>query len=161
MAIALVVMTLVCMSTLTVHAQGKAAKLPPFTIKQADGSLYKAENLPHGKPVLLFYFSPDCDHCVTLMNDFFKKTEAFKKASIVMITYLPVERVVQFNDEHKTKRFSNLVIGTEGFSFFVRNYYHLMEMPFAALHDKNGNMVKSYTRKIPLDELSIRMNQLK
>ncbi|MCU7548699.1 redoxin domain-containing protein [Chitinophagaceae bacterium LB-8] len=139
----------------------KSRKLPPFRIMQANGKLYKAENLPVGKPILLVYFSPDCDHCQKLMNEFFKSAEDFKKASIVMITYLPVDRVAQFNKEYEVQRFSNLVVGTEGMTFLVRNYYNLMEMPFAALHDKDGNLVKSYTRNVPLKELSNSLYQLK
>lgn len=136
-------------------------KLPPFRVMQADGKVYKAENLPIGKPIVLLYFSPDCDHCEKFMNEFFKKTDAFKKASVVMITYLPIEKVAQFGRDYQVQRFANIIVGTEGMTFFVRNYYKLMEMPFAALHDKNGNLIKSYTRDIPLQDLSNLLNRLK
>lgn len=142
-------------------AIAQPGKLPPFRIVQTNRKVYKAENLPMGKPILLIYFSPDCDHCKKLLNNFFKRAEDFKKASVVMITYLPVERVAQFSKDYNVTRFPNLIVGTEGMTFFVRNYYNLMEMPFAALYEKNGNLVKSYTRDVRLQDLSNRLNHLK
>lgn len=159
MVIALVTTTL--LFTSSAQIPGKTVKLPPFRITQANGQIYKAEELPLGKAILLIYFSPDCDHCEKLMTDFVKYAEAFKNASVVMITYLPVERVAQFNKDYSISRFPNIVVGTEGMTFFVRNYYKLMEMPFAALHDKNGNLIKSFSRNVPLKDLSNRLNQLK
>jgi hypothetical protein len=69
--------------------------------------------------------------------------------------------VVQFINEYKVQRFPNIVVGTEGMKFFVRNYYDLVEIPFAALHDKNGNLIQSFTRDVPLHDLSNRLNRLK
>jgi thiol-disulfide isomerase/thioredoxin len=140
------------------HAQ--AGKLPPFRMMQASGKLYKAENLPMGKPILIIYFSPDCEHCQKFMKNFFQKTNDFKKASVVMITYLPVEKLAQFDKDFSVQKFSNLYTGTEGTSFFVRNYYNIMQMPFTALYDKNGNFIASYSRDIPLNDLSKKLNSL-
>lgn len=136
-------------------------KLPPFRMMQANGQVFKAESLPAGKPILLVYFSPECDHCQVFMKEFFKKGKDFSKTSVVMLTFTPVDKLAQFNKEHKTSAYSNIFSGTEGMKFFVRNYYNIMQMPFAALHDKNGNLIKTYSRDIPLKEVSEKLNSLK
>ena len=140
--------------------KAQAGKLPPFRMIQANGKLYKAENLPMGKPILIIYFSPDCDHCQKFMKEFFQKSNDFKKASVVMLTYQPVEKVVQFDKDYSIQKFSNLYTGTEGNSFFVRNYYNIMQMPFTALYDKNGNFITSYSREIPLKDLTKKLSAL-
>ncbi len=144
-----------------VVCNAQSGKLPPFRMMQPGGKIFKAENLPMGKPIIIIYFSPDCDHCDIFMKEFFKKQSAFKKASVAMITYLPVERVAKFVKDFSLNTYPNIYVGTEGNSFFVRNYYKIMDMPFAALYTKEGNLVKSYQKHIDITDLSKHLNNLK
>ena len=128
---------------------------------QANGKIFKAEGLPMGKPIIIIYFSPDCDHCDKLMKDFFKRTTEFKNASVVMITYVPIENVLKFVKHYNLNKHPTVYAGSEGNSFFVRNYYKITEMPFAALYTKNGDLIKSYTKVATLEDLSDKLKQLK
>lgn len=136
-------------------------KIPSFRLTMSNGKFFNASELPLGKPVIVVYFSPECDHCQDLMKEWFKKSAEFKKASVVMITFLPISNLALFESEFKTKRHSNTFVGTEGTSFYVRNYYKVTDMPFVALHDKNGNLIITYSKKIPLKSLSLKLQQLK
>ena len=138
----------------------QAGKLPPFRMMQANGKIFKAEELPMGKPIIIIYFSPECDHCDRLMKELVKQKEELKKASIAMITYLPVEKVLEFEKSYSLKNYSNIYAGTEGNSFFLRNYYKLTEMPFAALYSKNGDLIKFYNKEVDIKDLSTRLNKL-
>ncbi|WP_026769569.1 redoxin domain-containing protein [Asinibacterium sp. OR53] len=138
----------------------QSGKLPPFKIVKSDAKLYRATELPMGKPILLIYFSPDCDHCKVMMDAFFKRVHDFDKASVVMITYFPLAAVNQFVQEHKVYKYPNIVTGTEGNSFFLRNYYKMTGVPFAALYDKNGNLISSYMQNVPLAELASQLHKL-
>ena len=151
-------LTIVSCLSLSVNAQMK--RIPPFRMIQADGNLFKAEQLPLGKPVLLVYFSPECDHCEKLMQDFFKMSKDFQKASVAFITYVPVDKVAKFDKDYGVKKYTNIYSGTEGTTFFVRNYFKLTEMPFVALYKKNGDFVTSYTRDIALQVLAQKLRQL-
>lgn len=135
-------------------------KLPPFRMVQENGVVFKAEQLPVGKPILLVYFSPDCDHCAVLADQLFKEGNPFKKASIAMITFLSLDKVAQFNRKYATSTFKNVFVGTEGNTFFVRKYFGIMDMPFVALYDKDGNLLQKYERDIPFDSLSAKLNKL-
>jgi thiol-disulfide isomerase/thioredoxin len=138
----------------------QTGKLPPFKILKTDGKLYRATELPMGKPILLIYFSPDCDHCKVMMDAFFKRVHDFDKASVVMITYFPVAAVSKFANEHQVHKYPNIITGTEGSSFFLRNYYKMTNVPFAALYDQNGNLISSYMQTIPLPELARQLHKL-
>lgn len=133
----------VIISISTVAAQ--AGKIPPFRMQQVSGKIFKAENLPLGKPIVIVYFSTECDHCSKLMKEMLTKTDDLKKASVAMITFFPLSDVSNFATQYNLKRFSNFYVGTEGTSFFVRNYFKIDEMPFLALYTKNGDLVKTYT----------------
>lgn len=143
------------------QANGKSGKIPPFRIMQANGRLFKAEDLPVGKPIIIIYFSPECDHCDHLMKELFKRETDFRKASIAMITYLSVEKVAKFVKEYRLDKYPNIYVGTEGTSFFVRNYYNITDMPFAALYTLNGDFVKAYKKNVVLTDLSGRLHQLR
>ncbi|MEI6950714.1 redoxin domain-containing protein [Paraflavisolibacter sp. H34] len=154
----LLLASLLCLSFL---AQAQPRKLPPFRVLQANGKVFNASQLPMGKPIVVVYFSPDCDHCQVLMRDFFKRAEDFKKASVALITFQPAAMLQKFVDDYHVSRYPNIIAGTEGTSFFVRNYYNIQQMPFVALHDPNGNLLASWQREVPLKELVKRLQQLK
>lgn len=135
-------------------ATAQPNKLPPFRMSMANGKQFKAEDLPLGKPILLIYFSPDCDHCEKMAKEFFKQKEKFKNASVVMMTYLPVDKVVKFVNDYGVAKQANIFVGTEGATFFVRDYFKIKELPFAALYTKRGDFVISYERNIALKELA-------
>lgn len=136
-------------------------KIPSFRIALSDGNQFHASNLPLGKPVIIVYFSPECDHCQVLMKEWFKRSGDFRKASVAMITFLPLGDVALFEKEFRTKQHSNIITGTEGTRFLVRNYYKVLDLPFVALHDKNGNLVSTYSKDIPLNKLAAELRKLK
>ena len=142
---------------LSFDTSAQQGKLPPFRIMQSNGTVFRAEQLPFEKPILIIYFSTDCDHCRTFMKEFFKRPTDFKKASVVMVTYLPVAEVTKFIAEFNISQYSNIYVGTEGSSFFLKNYYHVSDMPFAALYDKDGRIMVSYRSNPSLNELALKI----
>ena len=156
----LMMVAIALLAAVGTNAIAQAGKLPPFRMMQANGKIFKAEELPMGKPIIIIYFSPECDHCEKLMKELFKRTGELKKASIAMVTYLPVEKVLQFQKTYSLNKYPNIYVGTEGTGFFLKNYYKLTEMPFVALYTKNGHFLKSYSREIDLKDLSTRLNKL-
>jgi thioredoxin-related protein len=154
----LFILGLILSTNSVVSAQ--STKVPPFRMVQPNGKVFKAENVPRGKPIIIVYFLPDCDHCQRLTKDLTRRISEFKKASIAMITYQPLNQVAKFANDYNLKRYSNIYVGTEGSSLFVRNYYNIMQMPFIALFTKNGDVIKLYTRDEGLNDLSARLKKL-
>ena len=138
-----------------------AGNIPPFKITQPNGKFFRAENIPFEKPILIVYFSPDCDDCLHFLNNFFSNIRAFDKAYVVMISYLSLEDVARIHAKYKIGQHGNITIGVEGTPYFVRNYYNITALPFVALYDKNGKFISSYTKDIPLSNLINRIKKLK
>ena len=151
----LIGMLFLCLAT---SAQGN--KVPPFSAMQANGKVFKAQDLPLGKPIIIIYFSPDCDHCEKLTQDILKNENDLKNASIAMITFLPVQKVANFVNKYSLSKHPNIYVATEGYSFFLKNYYRITEMPFMALYTKNGDLIKTYTREIPVKNLIVQLKKL-
>ncbi len=69
----------ICAATLYAQSQNR---LPSFQLLLANGKKLTTVDLREDKPVVLIYFAPGCDHCKTLMDDFFQKVNSFKKAQV-------------------------------------------------------------------------------
>ena len=128
-------------------------QLPNFKITKTNGNIFTNQEVEAGKPLLVVYFSPECDHCQVFMKSFFKSAEEFKHSQVIFITYLPLDRLVKFESEFPLNKYKNIIAGTEGMSFVVRDFYAIKEMPFAILYDKQGKMIGKYEREIPLNVL--------
>jgi thiol-disulfide isomerase/thioredoxin len=135
-------------------------KIPPFKIVRADGSLFRARDLPMGKPVIIIYFSPECEECQKFTEDLVSKIDDFWDASIVMVTYLSVQSVAQYEKKYKLNIYPNIYVGTEGNAFIVRYYYNVRRFPFVALLNKDGVLVKMWNKEENIDDLAARLKAL-
>ena len=131
--------------------------MPQFKITQADGKIFKATELKAGRPTILIYFSPECDHCQVFMKEFFKKAERFSKSNVLMVTFLPINRVVAFVKEYPIGKYPNITVGTEGMGFLIRDHLGIQNMPFAAVYDKKNKLISKHERDIPLDEILLKI----
>lgn len=151
----------ICFSTMHLFsAKAVSQTIPPFKMTLSNNKVFNASELPKGKPLILIYFDPECDHCQKLMDELFKKINSFKKAELVLITFKNVSELAPFEKKHNISKYSNIKVGTEGTGFYLRNYYKLMIMPFTALYDKTGNFRFEYRKETPVDDLINRLNSL-
>lgn len=136
-------------------------KVPSFRMIKSNGKIFKAEYLPFEKPIIIIYFSPDCDDCQKLTSELLARINDFRKVSIAMVTYLSVESVTNFASKNHLQNYSNIYVGTEASSLFVKNYYGIEQFPFVALFNKYGDLIKKYySKEINLDDLSDRLKKL-
>ena len=135
-------------------------KVPPFQIIQVNGKVFPAGNLPLGKPIVIIYFSPDCEDCQQFTKELLNRIKEFNNASIAMITNMSIDKVKHFVNEFHLDTYSNIFTGTEGNSFFVGNYYKIGKLPFMALYNKNGDLIKIYDKEISIEDLIINLKKL-
>lgn len=142
-------------------ANAQQGKIPPFSMMLTNGKVFKAQHLPLGKPIIIIYFDPTCDHCEKMTKELLNKSASFKKASIAMISFVPIEMVSAFEKKFGLNKHPNIYTGTEGLTYFVRNYYKITTMPFIALYTKNGNLVKEYRKEGALPDLLQQLGSLR
>jgi len=135
--------------------------LPDFRILLSTGKYYTLKDVDKTKPVLLIYFSPDCDHCMTLMKDIFSKINLFNSVELLMISFRPIEEIRQFSADFKTEKYKNIKLGTEGYTFAVRDYYNFIRTPFLVLYNSKLEFHTFFSEKITADEISKRIKTTK
>ena len=142
--------------TSDVHSQ----PIPPFKMAIGNNKVFNIESLPKGKPLILIYFDPDCDHCQKLMDDIFKNVNEFKKAEMVMATFKPISELVKFEKKYKASKYPNIRVGSEATTYYLRLYYDVTTLPFTALYDKKGNLTFTYREETPVSDLIRRVKEL-
>ena len=127
-------------------------KIAPFNIKLTTGQQYTPAQLAPG-PVVLIYFSPDCDHCQNFTQDMIKNYSAITNKQVVMVTFQAMDMLQPFAKKYKLAQYPNIKIGTEGLSYTVQKYYGIRSFPYIAIYDKQGNLVKTFEGEQPHAEI--------
>ena len=127
-------------------------KIAPFQMTLTNGKPYNFAQLTPG-PVVLMYFSPDCDHCQEFTKALLKNYTVNSNKQLVMITFQPMEMVKQFATTYNLASYPNIKIGTEGTSYLVQKYYQIRSFPYIAMYDKNGKHLRTFEGEQPYTEI--------
>lgn len=134
--------------------------IPTFRMQLTNGQYFSSADVQKNKPFVLIYFAPDCDHCLVLMDKLFKKIHQLDKTSVVMITFKPLPELSAFEKKYNTSKYPNIKVGTEGYTYALRNYYRLDKTPFTAVYDKKGMLAFFYKNETLVDEMLARVKKL-
>jgi len=135
------------------------SKIAPFQIKLTNGQEYKYTQLAKG-PVVLIYFSPDCDHCQDFTKDLVKNYSVVANKQVVMVTFQDMPMLKPFVAKYNLNQYMNFKVGTEGTSYVVSKYYQIRSFPYIAIYDKNGKLVKTYEGTQPHEEIFKTLKQI-
>ena len=147
-----------CICLLQFDAHSQSSSFPEINITQANGDKFTTPHIPKGKQIALIYFSPECEHCQVFMKSFFEQAKSFDDVFILMVTYLPLDRVVKFSEEYPVADYPNIVAGTEGMAFLVRDYYKIDNIPFVATYNKEGKLISTYDGNASIEKVKKDLN---
>ena len=132
------------------NAQNNEGKsLAPFDITLINNKTLKAFQLKKNEPVMLMYFSPECDHCKELTTEILKSAKSFGNKQLIMVTYFPIAEVKKFANDLSIQKYPNIQVGTEGMTLVVQKHYNIRTFPFVALYNKSGKLVRMFREQAP------------
>lgn len=126
--------------------------VPPFTLLKTDSTDLTRDNLHKNRPVMIMFFSPDCEHCQHQTKDLLAEIDKFKDVQIVMATYQPMENMQKFYIDFEIARYSNIYMGRDT-KFFFPPFYKMRNLPFLALYNKKGNLITTFEGNQKVDTL--------
>jgi thioredoxin-related protein len=157
----IVLFVFVFFSFISVNAQSAPPKpLAPFDITLINNKNLRAFELKKNEPVMLMYFSPDCDHCKDLTKEILKSAKTFGSKQLIMVTYFPMSEVKKFANDLSLQNYPNIKVGTEGMSLVVQKHYNIRNFPFVVLYDKSGKVAKMFREQTPSKDIVKAMQQL-
>ena len=131
-------------------AQDIPKTIPPFNMVLTDGvTYYNADKVEKGKPLMVVYFDPECEHCQAFTKQLVKNISKFSAVQIVMICSAPgIPPVKKFEDMFSLSKYSNIKVGTEGMYQATLKFYDVDTTPFVALYNKAGALI-TFHRQVP------------
>jgi len=87
-----------------------------------------------------------------MMYELKPKLASLKNIQVIMIANTlryDLRALREFKRDFGLKNYPNIIIGTEGDSYFVVNYYAIRTTPFIAMYDSKGNLSKYYDKVVP------------
>lgn len=122
--------------------------LPSYEVLELDSSnVFSTYKIPDGKPIVIIYFSPDCDHCEQLTKSIIEHMDEFKKTRIYMITPMDLVQTSEFYNKLNLKEYKNIKVYKD-FLFFGYKFFGFRSFPFAAVYNGNKNLVKGFPHKL-------------
>ena len=112
--------------------------IPGFTILLPDSTTYlNTLNIPSGKPIVLFYFSPKCPYCRIQMNSIINGMEALKNIRFVLFTNYPFRDMKRFYLEFHLEQYQNISVGID-FAYAFQHQFKTNSVPYTAIYGNNG-----------------------
>jgi thiol-disulfide isomerase/thioredoxin len=114
--------------------------LPPFYLLMLDSTTrFNTNDIPKGKPSVLIFFSPDCDHCQRETESILKNMDSLRNVNLFFITVDPFDRMKLFNEVYKLSRYPNIVVGRD-YGFFFPYHFKDAQPPYNAIYDSHKRM---------------------
>lgn len=118
--------------------------LPSFNILEVDSTtLFNTNKLRPGKPIILMYFSPDCEHCQHQTAEILEHMDSLKEAQFVMLTALPFDKMRNFYLYYKLANYKNIIMGRD-YEFFFSRHYGSQYVPYLAIYDRHKKLMKVF-----------------
>ncbi len=127
--------------------------LPPFKILLQDSAtIFNTYHIKKGKPTVLFFFSPDCEHCEMVTDSLLKYMPRMREADFYMFTFMPLSELRPFVKRHHLDELKNVVLGKD-YEFFFPMYYKATTVPWLVVYDRQKHLVKAWNGGVKMPEL--------
>jgi thiol-disulfide isomerase/thioredoxin len=138
----------------------KYPKLPAMMLTTLDSAgTINFYDIPEGRPTVLYFFSPDCDHCHITAKALLEHMDEMKGADFYFFSFMPLAMIRSFAEEHHLASYKNITVGKD-FQFFFPSFYGATTVPYLVVYDRRKRLVKLYNGGIKPAELAALIQSL-
>ena len=114
--------------------------VPSFKMMLTDSMTYfKTNDIPAGKPFVLFYFGPYCPYSRAQMEEIVNSTDALKDINFYALTIAPLSEVKEFSEHYQLSKHKNITVGIDYNNFFS-GYFETNLVPCMAIYGKDRKL---------------------
>lgn len=122
----------------------KQKSLPAFTLQKLSQGNFTKANLPAGKPVLIFIFSPTCAHCAMETKEIIENMPKLNKLSIVYASIsADKQKIAEFILETGIDGYQNIYLGMDT-NLKLTAFFRPTVTPFAAVYNSKNQLVQVF-----------------
>ncbi len=171
-----VVASLLLMIATAGLAQGQAAKkdnpdslpyqkyhgLPAMTLLLPDSvTTFSLYNAKEGRPIVLFFFSPDCEHCQITTKNMLAKMDSLKSADFYFMTPMWLSMLRPFIAQYRLNDYKNIIVAGKDYQYLFPRFYGATSVPYIVVYDKHKQFVKLWEGGGKMSELIRVVDSLK
>jgi peroxiredoxin len=132
---------------------GKEGKpMPEFSMLTMDSTLLLSRDIPTGKSIAMFYFSPFCPYCKAQTETIVENIDKLKDIQFYFISTFPLSTVREFYKSHQLAKYPNITVAVDSAHAFA-DFYEVTGVPYTAVYAKNKTLNKSFMGKIYSSEI--------
>jgi thiol-disulfide isomerase/thioredoxin len=138
---------------ITPQKTGKEGKpMPEFTLMLANNTVLYTRDIPVGKPVVLFYFSPYCPHCKAVTQEIVEEMDDLNNIQFYFVSNFSFADLEGFKKNYQLFKYPNIIIGIDT-THFMNDYFSAVGVPYTAIFSKNKILNNSFMGKISAAQL--------
>jgi len=114
--------------------------MPAFDLIAADSvSHFNTQNIPVGKPAILFSFEPWCPYCRAQTKKIISQIEKLHDFTIYMLSTSNYNDLKHFNKKYELAKYPNIITGIDYKRSFYR-YFHEASIPCLAIYGRDKKL---------------------
>ncbi len=130
------------------NSLSKFETIPAFNIYTVPDSIaFANKNLQKNRPLVIMFFSPDCDHCQKETKELLAYKEELKNIQILMVSPSSYGAVKQFYEEYTLSAMPNIKLGND-INYALGSIYQLKTFPSIFIYDQFGKLAKAFVGNI-------------
>jgi thiol-disulfide isomerase/thioredoxin len=143
-----------CVGIASVKQQVKdSANLPDFDILLADTvTKFNTGKIAGEKPIVLFFFGPNCSSCDTVTRNILTHIDMFKDVRLLMLSGADFHDVKVYEERYQLKKYEDIILGQDVSNLFLQ-FYGASRFPFFVIFDKNKKLKRANVGPLSVDTI--------
>jgi thiol-disulfide isomerase/thioredoxin len=131
-----------CFDPPKVKIQLEGRPMPSFELILQDSVTHlHTDSIPEGRPVVLFYFNPDCPYCKAQMKDITTNIAALTNIDFYLLTNYDYNELKSFYKDFNLVNYPNIIAGIDYTNYF-NTHFPVSAVPFLVIYDKDKRLKK-------------------
>lgn len=131
----------------------KYQNLPSFKINTVpDSASFSNKDLNSKNPVIIMFFSPDCEHCQKETKELLAYKKELKNVQLVMLSPSNYPTLKQFFVEYGIAAMPNIKMAQD-INYTMGSLYQIRTFPTLYVYDKAGKLLKVFAGNVGVPEI--------
>lgn len=129
------------------------APFPPVNLTDIFSNAFTTQHLQKGKPVIVFYFDPDCDHCQQQAEWMKESMADFKNVNLLWISWGELPAIQQFAKKYFADYIGYPVFFTKDHGYKMDQWFGESLVPSIYVYNAQWSRIASFKNEMHPSEL--------
>lgn len=131
----------------------KTQLLPTLDFKQLSGERFGNDRLPAGQSTVVYYYSPDCEHCQYEAGEIQKNIAQFQRATLVMVSTADSAAVSTFAAKYGLAKQRNIHFLLDSEGTFYKTF-GTAQAPSFFVYNEQQQLVQKFAGETKIDAIT-------